>query len=740
MKLFSALILVFLIPCSPLLLQSCDRREKAPTEPAQVPTVNQDCSEAGKPVRLRGKTCGTLNPPSVSCYLPDDVEGGLELENMNDNQRAADIFSWQQFIALNWPAKEGERGVPDIAGKITGDGPRVWETWKETYEVYTPSGGKPPEWNAPSILPDGCEGARSEKVLTRSQKIDDLLDSELQAAGATGELPATLTDQKGSVVRYEIKMNRTLYDYIVERGLYNGERQTSVDEVYFPYGSALIKAAWRVIEDGESTDTFYTTKSCVCESGDGSGQPENCSVKNTALVGFHIMRKTRSAPEWVWSTFEQVYNLRGGVGITPSFYDPDCGERECPPNMQTTPGEPNQVVRLIKIPDRDPDCADAEKTVDNIAALNDDLSRSLAEAGSVFRYYELVGTQWPLHDADSTEQAETVFRARPEFLANTTMETFVQDSSTCIGCHSISRTLRPDKFVSGDFSFTLNNARPRPQGAVCFDISASESCYTDIIPPPDKPADEWERENWNRVKSGFDITMKTYELLPGYTGARLHCTSCHLDAGGNPRASWWVNMETVYKTREDLQARINKCFEHSLNGAPLCDPADGGCDDNTAMEDLITYMNWLTRSYRRIDKSGAQPVRGFPAVDVKSGEPERGRAVFEQKCSFCHRNDARGRYQDGIYFRPALVGPDSYSACAGMAKPEVFAAFIKSNMPYGSGGLLTDTESWDIAAYIDSLCRPGKNEDAQGNICSPSKYCAKGKESVKDADSAGTIR
>jgi cytochrome c len=42
--------------------------------------------------------------------------------------------------------------------------------------------------------------------------------------------------------------------------------------------------------------------------------------------------------------------------------------------------------------------------------------------------------------------------------------------------------------VSADFSFTLNNALPRPSGARCVGVEASESCRGDTLGPGDRPA------------------------------------------------------------------------------------------------------------------------------------------------------------------------------------------------------------------------------------------------------------
>ena len=42
------------------------------------------------------------------------------------------------------------------------------------------------------------------------------------------------------------------------------------------------------------------------------------------LVGLHIAHKTQHAPQWIWSTFEQVDNYKGP---DPSFNDPACPPR-----------------------------------------------------------------------------------------------------------------------------------------------------------------------------------------------------------------------------------------------------------------------------------------------------------------------------------------------------------------------------------------------------------------------------
>jgi len=59
-------------------------------------------------------------------------------------------------------------------------------------------------------------------------------------------------------------------------------------------------------------------------------------------------------------------------------------------------------------------------------------------------------------------------------------------------------------------------------------------------------------------------------------------------------------------------------------------------------------------------------------------------------------------------------GSSSYTLKSGLTSVSLLAEFLRRNMPPGGGIQLTDQESLDIAAYVDSQPRPaggisGKN-------------------------------
>src|SRR5579859_395025 len=104
-----------------------------------VHAASPSCSP-GEAITLHGASCAPLAPPRLSCDLPADVEGALRQPDGSTRQRAADLYSWQEFIALNWPAAPSGRGQVDGAARLDSTAPRVWQTWKNAHEVYRANG------------------------------------------------------------------------------------------------------------------------------------------------------------------------------------------------------------------------------------------------------------------------------------------------------------------------------------------------------------------------------------------------------------------------------------------------------------------------------------------------------------------------------------------------------------------------------------------------------------------------
>lgn len=404
--------------------------------PGVQASVGTSAQVGASPAAARSTSRDSLTPT-----LPPDIPP------RPTTHMAVNEFSWQMFVAMNWPAAPDQRGAPDPTKTIGQDGPTVWLTYKTPEEVFVAPGSTPAEWNAPPDLPPGCASAGTFKhPLVMNSKASEPLKSVQQAVGGT------LTDQHGKLARYEIHLNKTSFDHIVANKLYDYPTQNGATSVNFPPGVLEVKAAWREMtaQDDENTrKRFYRTTACICEqvTKDGSRAEQCHPDREVGLVALHIVQKTPSSPQWIWATFEQVDNVKSSA-IRPSFNDPTCPPDKCIPNKSTEKDgkpttTPTQVTRVAPIP--------AE-----VQTLNAQWQAKLAGAvaGSPWQYYELIDTQWPTNPGDPTSPLGD---PQPNIVANTILETYRQSDSSCQGCHSTATTVNTK--VKSDFSFLFLHTR-----------------------------------------------------------------------------------------------------------------------------------------------------------------------------------------------------------------------------------------------------------------------------------------
>ncbi len=222
---------------------------------------------------------------------------------------------------------------------------------------------------------------------------------------------------------------------------------------------------------------------------------------------------------------------------------------------------------------------------------------------------------------------------------------------------------------------------------------------TDSVFAPPDPQTIPDTEEFDVVRSGYDIVVDTQNHARAYIGSALNCTNCHLDAGRRLGAAPFVGLPALYPEyrarnarMNTLEDRLNECFERSVNGKPL----PKGSPEQAA---LVAYITWLSQG---VSKEAAQAWRGFPEItSARRPDPQKGKALFAERCAACH-----GENGQGTSTVPPLWGPRSYNLAAGMARVGLAASFIKANMPLGQGGTLTDEEAYDVAAYINSQPRP----------------------------------
>lgn len=224
--------------------------------------------------------------------------------------------------------------------------------------------------------------------------------------------------------------------------------------------------------------------------------------------------------------------------------------------------------------------------------------------------------------------------------------------------------------------------------------------------------------NASEIKYGRELVANTAEYL-GPNGKvkamsnGMNCQNCHLQAGTAPLgnnygavAATYPKMRARSGTEEDVQKRINDCFERSLNGQPLA-------RDSKEMVAMVAYINWVGKDVPKGQIPKGSGIYEVPILD-RAADPAKGKLVYESQCQSCHASDGQGMPKpNGTgYLYPPLWGKNSYNHGAGLYRLSRFAGYVKANMPLGAtfeNPILSDTEAWDVAAYVNSMERPGKD-------------------------------
>lgn len=194
----------------------------------------------------------------------------------------------------------------------------------------------------------------------------------------------------------------------------------------------------------------------------------------------------------------------------------------------------------------------------------------------------------------------------------------------------------------------------------------------------------------------------------------MNCQNCHLDAGkknwGNNYGAVAANypkfrdrsgsIETVYK-------RVSDCMERSLNGSTL--------DSNTReMKAMIAYIKWVGYAVPKDSTPKGSGIKPPEYLD-RAASPEKGLVLYTAKCQSCHGANGEGLMAADAksYTYPPLWGEHSYNSGAGLFRLSRLAGYVRDNMPLNLAShespALSDEESWDVAAFVNSRPRPSKD-------------------------------
>ncbi|AZN36347.1 hypothetical protein [Iodobacter ciconiae] len=429
----------------------------------------------------------------------------IPCDSLGTNQNAFNNLAWQQFITLNWAADSNLPGQPNTSvpaasfGVAGSTSPVVWESYKESSEVFRPNGAPPLPWGNKQDIPQAMRALMKSKTLKatsalgvkglhQTSKFGDALVPPLKDIAEAGTNGAWLTAQPKMnyyVTLFEKRLNQDEYNYINRNQLYIASKQpafTTTQGLNLPDGSATfstygtvgaieIKAAWIELDDPALWPMFKISKAWVSYpiTGGGSTTPKQVTV---GLVALHIIRKTPNAQQFMWSTFEHIYNAPSKTELSApplpwyTYYNLNCDPAtdyyKCVQNKMPVVGTdpynaPVQVVRTTPI---------SSTTANNIAALNTNTWATIKAANpqSVFLNYQLVNVLWPNSNTPIYPGATSPLpdgNAQPPVaqqpVANTVLETYHQDLN-CLSCHTGATVAGQKQTFASDYSFLFGEA------------------------------------------------------------------------------------------------------------------------------------------------------------------------------------------------------------------------------------------------------------------------------------------
>ncbi|HET6979013.1 MAG TPA: hypothetical protein VFI24_21955 [Pyrinomonadaceae bacterium] len=419
----------------------------------------------------------------LSSNIPGDATFGALPPNATNEQKLLaiqgdfDIYSWNTFIALNWPPGPDGNGDPNKTIGQNGDNDTVWEHYRDIADVFLPGGATPSYNGPPATVPTQCKASYKPgmRIISQVGKTPTVL-TEFSQPFNTGPIIA----QNGNYTRFEILINKPMFDYILQNNLYSKAGQKAfTGEVAFPCGgptgpegAIMVKSAWKVISAADKARFHTQTVLVYSPASQNPKYAASCSPKLMGLVGLHIGHKTDSASQWLWSTFEHVDNVpteadvaSGKLKAKYNYYNPKCSAKNCPPNkVPPRPWNPtkvsafhSQVVRMNMFKGN-------EFAFTSADARNADALKLLlgVSSKSVWQNYELISTMWPTNTGKCQAlPSDPLGTPAPNFLANTTLETYIQGmvpnvSSNCIECHNNATTTNSKP---SDFTYILQRAQ-----------------------------------------------------------------------------------------------------------------------------------------------------------------------------------------------------------------------------------------------------------------------------------------
>ena len=508
-------------------------QDQAQVPPPQYTPTAVFCAETTVPNALCSVLPSYIGPDPKLKNAPgyQGLRGDPPKNIGDDVETPFDNMAWQMFAALNW-AKDVSGKAPAKEG-LAGQGLRVWQTYTKVSALFGNSPVRAGCTNALAI-PTFYIGSDGKGNPAPNNEEYYQASTNLPLVDINGNWTIFERRVNNVEARYLLAPNgqksQTLTTIAGQQAFIannpSGVQFTASATVMAgANGSIEIKAAWRILDRarGDDPSRYYSMPAQIAVSGDlvRGGRPF-CRSAIVGLVGMHIIQRNPAykptealLPEWIWATFEHIDNAPmaaepcnvsdgcPGTDHRKWINQPSCGAAAPSPTPRYSYFHQNATVQGTNIAPLPPGSglpqfpwnpqqpyakggttpATALPQVTRCwsiypttASLNSQWQKALGDAGSVFRNYMLVGTQWgtslePLPPPPPPAKPNPVpSDAVPGMLSNMTLETYIQnytgsDTSlpgpgSCVACHSGAPLPANNFSTKSDFSFLPLLAQP----------------------------------------------------------------------------------------------------------------------------------------------------------------------------------------------------------------------------------------------------------------------------------------
>lgn len=257
----------------------------------------------------------TLEATAPSTYNCTKDGGSLQLDcpalpNTNLTQQPDfDIFAWNSFAALNWPAlidtNTLQRGIADLSTSFMNaahDDVLVWETFKEKREVFNvpqDSSIALPAWNSfPVYDTEGLRSGAQKSYIPYSKSggsspapdivwntLDETIEvksESLEGDSSSNPIYGAVVSprvwrgqpEEGNPVLYEVKVNYDFYNYVSENKFYVDSIKTSAANA----NPVQIRLPWRTSADKEASVNNLAHKQAFNDAA--GSNPDTFNVKS----------------------------------------------------------------------------------------------------------------------------------------------------------------------------------------------------------------------------------------------------------------------------------------------------------------------------------------------------------------------------------------------------------------------------------------------------------------------------